>query len=283
MVVRRRGSGTYVKGVSTNGGAIALGPSEGLSNIVGKENISSKIILFSIEKPSLEIAKKLEIDDEYIYRIIRTRHINNKPYSLEHTYMPLSIITGLEPKHLEGSIYNYIREELKLKTHSTHVWIRGDKANSEDTSLLKIPDNSFMMEIEKLAQLEDGRIFEYSITRHLHESFVFDQKLKSMNEFNEPAPDGYEWLLAKTKVKFTESATKDLSLYIDGIMNFEMVSENGDIYSGDILGTTDPEFSYEMYVGNEKEGYISGLVKKGEKAQLRYEEMLGGNVFLNLQ
>lgn len=174
MVVRRRGSGSYVKGVSTNGGAIALGPSEGLSNIVGKENISSKIILFSIEKPSLEIAKRLEIDDEYIYRIIRTRHINNKPYSLEHTYMPLSIITGLEPKHLEGSIYNYIREELKLKMHSTHVWIRGDKANNEDCSLLKIPDNSFMMEIEKLAQLEDGRVFEYSITRHLHESFVFE-------------------------------------------------------------------------------------------------------------
>lgn len=153
---------------STNsmGGAIALGPLEGLSNIVGKENISSKIILFSIEKPSLEIAKRLEIEDEYIYRIIRTRHINNKPYSLEHTYMPLSIITGLEPKHLEGSIYNYIREELKLKMHSTHVWIRGDKANNEDCSLLKIPDNSFMMEIEKLAQLEDGRVFEYSIILH---------------------------------------------------------------------------------------------------------------------
>ncbi|MGO5014986.1 hypothetical protein ACTQ5K_24545 [Niallia sp. Sow4_A1] len=109
------------------------------------------------------------------------------------------------------------------------------------------------------------------------------QKLKSMNEFNEPAPVGYEWLLAKTKVKFTESATEDLSFHIDGIMNFEMVSENGDIYSGDIIGTTEPEFSYEMYVGNEKEGYISGLVKTGEKAQLRYEEMLGGNVFLNLQ
>ncbi|MEQ2467413.1 MULTISPECIES: hypothetical protein [Bacillaceae] len=109
------------------------------------------------------------------------------------------------------------------------------------------------------------------------------QKLKSMNEFNEPAPEGYEWLLAKTKVKFTESATEDLSFHIDGIMNFEMVSKNGDIYSGDIIGTTEPEFSYEMYVGNEKEGYISGLVKTGEKAQLRYEEMLGGNVFLNLQ
>jgi len=109
------------------------------------------------------------------------------------------------------------------------------------------------------------------------------KKLVSMNEYNEAAPEGYEWLLAKTKVKFIESETEDLAFHIDGIMNFTMVSENGDIYSGDIIGTTDPDFSFEMYVGSEKEGYISGLVKTGEKAQLRYEEMLGGEVFFNLQ
>lgn len=109
------------------------------------------------------------------------------------------------------------------------------------------------------------------------------QQLKAMNEFNEPAPNGYEWVLAKTKVKFVESETEDLAFNIDGIMNFEMVSESGDIYSGDLYGTTDPDFSFEMYVGNEKEGYISGLVKTGEKAQLRYEEMLGGQVFFNLE
>ncbi|MGQ4665523.1 hypothetical protein ACUIJN_06720 [Metabacillus halosaccharovorans] len=109
------------------------------------------------------------------------------------------------------------------------------------------------------------------------------KKLVSMNEYNEAAPEGYEWVLAKTKVKFVESETGDLAFHIDGIMNFTMVSENGDIYSGDIIGTTDPDFSFEMYVGSEKEGYISGLVKTGEKAQLRYEEMLGGEVFFNLQ
>lgn len=109
------------------------------------------------------------------------------------------------------------------------------------------------------------------------------QKLKTMNEFNEAAPEGYEWVLAKVKVKFVESKTEDLSFHIDGIMNFSMVSENGDIYSGDIVATTDPDFSFEMYVGNEKEGYIAGLVKTGEKAQLRYEEMIGGHVFFNLQ
>ncbi|WP_235714611.1 hypothetical protein [Neobacillus dielmonensis] len=109
------------------------------------------------------------------------------------------------------------------------------------------------------------------------------QKLKSMNEFNEPAPDGYEWVLVKAKVKFTESKTQDLAFSIDGIMNFKMVSESGDIYSGDSFATTNPEFSFEMYVGNEKEGYIAGLVKTGEKAQLRYGEFMDGQVFFNLQ
>ncbi|KQL33515.1 hypothetical protein AN960_20785 [Bacillus sp. FJAT-25509] len=108
-------------------------------------------------------------------------------------------------------------------------------------------------------------------------------KLKSMNEFNDPTPEGYEWILTKVKVKFVKSATEDLAFNIDGIMNFKVVSESGDIYSGDVYGTTDPDFSYEMYVGNEKEGYIANLVKTGEKAQLRYEEFIGGQVFFNLQ
>jgi hypothetical protein len=38
-----------------------------------------------------------------------------------------------------------------------------------------------------------------------------------------------------------------------------------------------------MYVGNMKVGYIAKLVKTGEKAQLRYEEFIGGHVFFNLQ
>ncbi|KIL42706.1 hypothetical protein [Jeotgalibacillus soli] len=109
------------------------------------------------------------------------------------------------------------------------------------------------------------------------------QQLVAMNEFNEPAPEGYEWVLTKAKVKFLESETEDLSLFIDGIMNFNMVSESGDIYSGDSVGTTEPSFSFEMYVGNEKEGYMAHLVKPGEEAQLRYEEMIGGQVFFNLQ
>ena len=124
--------------------------------------------------------------------------------------------------------------------------------------------------------------FDLTVTEVTRGDAAF-QKLKAMNEFNDPAPEGYEWVLAKIKVKFVESETRDLAFHIDGIVNFTAVSESGDIYSGDVVGSTDPDFSFEMYVGNEKEGYIAKLVKAGEKAQLRYEEMVGGQVFFNLQ
>jgi|SRR5690606_19094051 len=124
--------------------------------------------------------------------------------------------------------------------------------------------------------------FDLTVSEVIRGEEAYNQ-LKTMNEFNEAAPEGYEWVLAKTKVQFTESETQDLSFMIDGIMNFKMVSKSGDIYSGDIVPTTEPDFSFELYVGSEHEGYIGGLVKTGEKAQLRYHDMLGGHVFFNLQ
>jgi hypothetical protein len=124
--------------------------------------------------------------------------------------------------------------------------------------------------------------FELTVTEVIRGDEAFNQ-LKTMNQFNEAAPDGYEWVLAKTKVKFTESETQDLSFRIDGMMNFTLVSESGDIYSGDIVPSTEPDFSFELYVGSEQEGYIGGLVKIGEKAQLRYQDMLDGHIFFNLQ
>jgi hypothetical protein len=38
-----------------------------------------------------------------------------------------------------------------------------------------------------------------------------------------------------------------------------------------------------MYKGNEKEGYIAGLVKTGEDAELEYDPMVSDVVFFNLK
>ncbi len=98
------------------------------------------------------------------------------------------------------------------------------------------------------------------------------QKLMKANPFNEAAPKGYEWVLVKMNVAFTETDNENESLYFDKY-NFELVSESGDIYSGNAYAVDpEPSLNFEMYVGNEKAGYAAYLVKEGENALLRYND-----------
>lgn len=174
LLMRRRGFGTVVlrKPVESS---LVLGPTAGLVNTVGEEHVTSKIHSFAIEFPSEKVANYLAIPkNEYIYHIIRSRYLDQEPYSVEEIFMPLRLIPGLEPKHIENSVYNYIEKELGLKMHTSHVWLKGDRRSQLDEMILGKIDDDFMMIVEKTVSLEDGAIFEYSITRHVSRNFIFE-------------------------------------------------------------------------------------------------------------
>ncbi|MGO2891953.1 GntR family transcriptional regulator [Enterococcus devriesei] len=152
-----------------------FGPNEGLMSVVGEEHVESEIHTFSIELPSKKVAEKLTIDPkEYVYNIIRSRFVDQQPYSLEQTFMPLSIIPGLQPQHLKKSVYAYIRDELHLEINASHIWMKGVLASEFDAKILGIEQGDFMIEIEKSVSLASGTPFEYSITRHLYQDFIFE-------------------------------------------------------------------------------------------------------------
>jgi len=177
MLIRRQGSGTYVKENFPSRTTIELEHLSGYSKKFGKEHLKSTVIEFTIVTPTIEIAKRLNITDEFVYKILRLRSVDNIPQILEETYMPIYVIPGLKEKHLEESVYDYINNELGFKIQSAHISIRGDKANSNDKKYLNLTDYDFIMEIEKIAFLENGKIFEYSKTHHRYESFEFSTVL----------------------------------------------------------------------------------------------------------
>ena len=177
MLIRRQGSGTYVKENFPSRTTVELEQFSGYSKKFGKKHLKSTVIEFSIITPTTEVAKKLNITDEFVYKILRLRSVDNIPQILEETYMPIYVIPGLKEKHLEESVYDYINNELGFKIQSSHISIRGDKANSNDKKYLNLTDNDFIMEIEKIAFLENGKIFEYSKTHHRYESFEFNTVL----------------------------------------------------------------------------------------------------------
>ena len=53
--------------------------------------LTSQIIQFAVEFPEAEIAERLQVEvTAPVYKIIRLRLLDEKPYVLEHTYMAIS-------------------------------------------------------------------------------------------------------------------------------------------------------------------------------------------------
>lgn len=175
LIVRRRGAGTFVKNYDASSEDATQLKQSGLGltrKLKGKGELKSEIIEFSVIPSDEHISKKLQIEEgSFVYHIIRKRVFDDKPYCLEITYMPISIIPNLKLEHLKGSIYQYIEKELKLKIQSTHKTIRAHLSSPLEQENLGLKEYEPYIEVEQTAYLSSGIIFEYSFTRYHYNNF----------------------------------------------------------------------------------------------------------------
>lgn len=169
LVIKRRGSGTFVKGVLEEDveDVGMSGQFCGFTNSNKNHSIKSQIIRFEIIHPTKEIAEKLKISEEdFVYDIVRIRYLDDKPANVEYTQMPIDVITGIKHEVLLGSIYAYIQNTLKLQIQSAHRAISADMPTEEERKYLKIEGELPILQVAQVAFLSDGRPFEYSRSRH---------------------------------------------------------------------------------------------------------------------
>lgn len=95
-IIRRRGSGTVVQDWRQQEKARMIQTLTGTKAVYGSE-VESKIIEFTIVGADEIIAEKLGISvGDFVYKIIRLRIIHSIPTIMEHTWMPISVIPGVE-------------------------------------------------------------------------------------------------------------------------------------------------------------------------------------------
>lgn len=173
-IERRQGSGIYVKMNADN--IKERIPLNGNSARFPKNQLHTRVIQFDIVRSPKDVAEKLQITTEdFVYKIERVRILKNKPIIIEYVYMPISVIPGLTKQIVENSIYQYIRETLKLKISSSDFTITGVRPNEDDKKYLKLNDTDFLMQIVQSVYFDDGTAFEYSIDKHIPEEFVYHQ------------------------------------------------------------------------------------------------------------
>lgn len=177
FITKQRGSGTFVKAVS---GGSASQNSFAMSQQFGgfskdKEGavITSDVHDLKLVPATKDIADKLQLPEgSFVCFICRTRRVDGKPHVVEYTYMPTNFITGITEEVVHSSIYHYIQHTLNLKIQGAHRIARAVMPTDQEREWLDIGDAPLpLLEVEQVAYLCDGRIFEYSKSRHRADCF----------------------------------------------------------------------------------------------------------------
>ncbi|KRL04568.1 GntR family transcriptional regulator [Liquorilactobacillus oeni] len=171
LIVRKQGSGTFVSPNSLSALDILSSQYGGTTKLFSdKANVSTLVLNFAIRLPSLKECEKLNILETMpVYDIYRLRNLDEEPYELDRSIMPLSVISGLNENIVKNSIFSFIQNKLNLEIGSSLRKIGADKAKQDDIKYLKCKPNDPVLQISQTVSLKDGRIFEYSHTRHRYD------------------------------------------------------------------------------------------------------------------
>lgn len=146
----------------------------GLANLMGADSVKSKIIAFSVGFPSKEIQKNLCLKkNEPVYNIFRLRIVNDQPFIIERTYMPVNLVPDLNEDVLHASIYNYLHQQLKLKFGHAYRKIRASKSDQYDEKYLLAKKDDPILELEQIVWLTNGKPIEYSTSRNRYDQRIY--------------------------------------------------------------------------------------------------------------
>ena len=176
LIVKRRGSGTFVKDISQDEieDLSIQNQFAGLTATMVGHNVETKILDFKIINADDKLAENLKIEkDDFVCFIHRVRYVDGKAIVIEKTYMPLYLFPSIKKPDVEGSIYSYIEDKLKYKIQSCHSTARARKSDELDKKYLKLLSDEPVLEIERIGYLDNGKVFEYSFSRHRYDTHEF--------------------------------------------------------------------------------------------------------------
>lgn len=177
LIIKRRGAGTFVKAITGDvqekQGFARSQQFDGFSRENEGRHVTSDVHEFQLLRAPKQVAEKLQVvEGAFVCYICRTRCLDGEPRVVEYTYMPTDFIPGITDEVVHSSIYSYIENTLKLKIQSAHRIARASMPTEQEREWLKIGDAAIpVFEVEQTAYLDDGRIFEYSKSRHRADCF----------------------------------------------------------------------------------------------------------------
>ncbi|OMF54678.1 hypothetical protein BK138_16095 [Paenibacillus rhizosphaerae] len=93
------------------------------------------------------------------------------------------------------------------------------------------------------------------------------KQIEQANMFNDPAPDGYEYILAKASIKITKNSKPDTAVDVTDYL-LSLISSDGREYDRELVVAPEPTFRSKLYEGASNTGWVVLTVKKTDTAPL---------------
>lgn len=157
---RERGKGTFV------GEPKIEQPLQGMRSFTEDMNqrgmtASSRLLFFETVPASQEVAQKLGVQEgDQVYHLKRIRYADQKPMTVEVTFIPVSLVPDLTEDVALQSLYHYVETSLGKKIEKATQVIEATIADDSLAELLEVPAASAILQMERTGILEDGRPFE---------------------------------------------------------------------------------------------------------------------------
>jgi GntR family transcriptional regulator len=163
LVVRRRGSGTFV----VNNRAISRSANrlQSFSDEVGSDSTGARVIRQGEISPTHEIAESLELPKAgNVVELVRLRTIDGVPASVQQVFVPVRVAPGLAQEDMtDRSLYHYLadngitleRAEQRLFAVAAEPWL---------AELLEVEPSSPLLAAERLSRDAGNRPVEFART-----------------------------------------------------------------------------------------------------------------------
>lgn len=178
LITKRRGAGSFVKDIADLRSAPAAASEQvqftGFTRQFAGRKVSTEVHKFIVVPATGEVAEKMRLtEDDFVYYVCRTRFVDGEPYVVEYTYMPVETIPGINKRVLSGSIYSHILDTLHLKPQSAHRTLRALLPTEIEKKYFQETEPFSILEIEQVAYLDDGRVFEFSKSHCRGDRYTF--------------------------------------------------------------------------------------------------------------
>ena len=157
-----QGSGMLVRAPKRKG-TVYLNSTLGVTMDNPGNNIENKLLKFEIIKADLQLANQMNCKiSTPVYYLKRLRIVDGIPYALERTYYNKEIVPYLGKEIAEKSIFNYLKEDLKISFGFADKYLTAIKLSKNDSQLLGLNENDPAIMVNDNIHLSNGQLFNTS-------------------------------------------------------------------------------------------------------------------------